>query len=260
MEYTLDFIQTVNDWQAYGMRERKNEIAQKLRSFSIDDHLKKCDKPCYRITDFRNHVKERSIFDAFLNQRILFGVTSWTTDYKVAQNFYKEGIPLYPYEGINYIIKITNCSNIILNIESLYSDTAFIKACEKHKKNIKEYSKGIGRFGNTQKEVILDIESVSVDNIYAFWGTSSTKEDFYKKYINDFVKIINLSNGKITYKFIDDFLNQNIGPHWDDDEQNVKCIISTLKKEVDFYNRLKQCGLLSFDNCFLTLDLDKTYA
>ena len=260
MEYTLDFIQTVNDWQAYGMRERKNEIAQKLRSFSIDDHLKKCDKPCYRITDFRNHVKERSIFDAFLNQRILFGVTSWTTDYKVAQNFYKEGIPLYPYEGINYIIKITNCSNIILNIESLYSDTAFIKACEKHKKNIKEYSKGIGRFGNTQKEVILDIESVSVDNIYAFWGTSSSKEKFYEKYISDLTQVVKISGGKITWEYIDKFLEEHIGPYWDDDKKNVNRIISNLKKEADVFNKLKKNSLLSFDNSCLILDKDKIYA
>ena len=106
MEYTKEFIQTINDWQAFAFRDRKIELYKKLISFDIPIKHKQCSQFCYRITDFRIKIPALSMLSAGISEQINIGVSSWTIDKQVAKDFYKKYLPLTPSEGQNYIVKI----------------------------------------------------------------------------------------------------------------------------------------------------------
>ena len=245
MEYTEDFIQAINDWQAFGLRDRKIELYNNLMSFDIPLELKQCDQLCYRITDFRVKIPALSMLSAGISEQINIGVSSWTLDKQIAKDFYKKYSPLTPSEGQNYIIKIyPKPQQIVLNLDRLYKDELFRRQCKKYKSNIKNYEKGIGCWENSQREVILNVNSISVDNICAFWGYSSTPKEFYKKYGDIIHSIIQTVKEEERENFagkVYEFLNQNLGDFWLEDEESVRNKIKFLKdeaKKLDEYRKL----------------------
>lgn len=76
------------------------------------------------------------------------------------------------YTGVILAIKPPS-NSIILNLEELYESKDFQNALIANKDKIKHYEHGCGKYYNSQKEVILEIESVSSDEIYSLGGYSS---------------------------------------------------------------------------------------
>ncbi len=244
MEYTKDFIQVINDWQAFALKDRKIELYNKLISFNIPSKLRQCDQYCYRITDFRIKIPALSMLSAGISEQINMGVSSWTLDKQIAKDFYKKYSPLTPSEGQNYIVKIyPKPQEVILNLDRLYQDDFFMFQCEKYQSNIKNYEKGIGCWKNSQREIILNVNSVNIDNICAFWGYSSTPEEFYKKYgdiIKSIIQTVNEDKRKIFEEKVYEFLNQNLGAFWLEDEDSVKNKIKFLKDEAKKLDELRK--------------------
>lgn len=244
MKYTEEFIQIINDWQAFGLRERKIELYNKLKSFDISPKLRICNQYCYRITDFRVKIPTLSMMSAGISEQIHIGVSSWTLEKQIAKDFYKKHSPLTPSEGQNYIIKIyPEPQQIVINLNSLYNDKNFLEKCEQYKSRIQNYEKGIGYWKNNQKEVILDIDTVSVDDICAFWGYSSTPEEFYKKYgniINSIIQTVEENRRESFANRVYEFLNQQLGAFWLEDEESVKNKITFLKSEAKKLDKLRK--------------------
>ena len=64
-------------------------------------------------------------------------------------------------------------------------DKAFAEACERLRPTIKGFEHGIGRYGDSQKEVILDAEYVPIGAILALGGYSSDLPTIAAKYSAD---------------------------------------------------------------------------
>lgn len=67
-------------------------------------------------------------------------------------------------------------SSVIVNLRELYQDPDFTAALEQHKGGITGYHDGAGRYGNDQSEVVLEIASVTPQDIYSMGGYSSPFE------------------------------------------------------------------------------------
>lgn len=236
--YTLDFLQTINDWQKWTSSVKyRAKLINRLLSLKVPSELRNPIKCCYRVTDF-NKKEGRNIIDTGVNEYINFDrITSWTLEYEIAKNFYKA--PLKPMEGINYIVKICpTVDDIIINLDTVYSDENFWKACNKLKFYIKRYDKGIIRYNNTQKEIILKPMIVSLDNIFAFGGYSSTKNELMQIFYNK-TQITPLEE-----HLFENLLNKSgaqLGKFWIDKDENpasIKRYIDLLKTRSKDFNLL----------------------
>jgi hypothetical protein len=62
---------------------------------------------------------------------------------------------------------------VIANLRELYQDPDFTAAMERQKGDITDYHDGAGRYGNDQSEIVLEVASVTQQDIYSMGGHSS---------------------------------------------------------------------------------------
>ena len=72
--------------------------------------------------------------------------------------------------------------HVVLNLSLLYQNSEFTQAIEKHKARINNFGDGIGRYRNTQSEVLLEIPDLSMVDVYALGGYSSENDDIARQF------------------------------------------------------------------------------
>lgn len=187
--FTLHFLQTINDWQAGAIGKKtdgmyvsqnKKEVGDKLKSFTgnLPVRFTTYNGVCYR----KFNSSDNLILG--LGQHINEEYSSWTTDYEIAKsdNFLKE----YSNKQIGIIVKKNIFdNNVLLNLEALYADNEFNNACKSYSEEIKNYDKGIGKYNNKQKEIILTETNFSIDEIVAYRGKGKNRNEFIQTYFSD---------------------------------------------------------------------------
>lgn len=179
--YSIEFLTWLNDWLYFRMREKKKDLIDKLKNFDISKY-KNCNLYLYRISDFRLYSSERSLLQAVFTRKIDMDISSWSVDYNVVKEFFLN--LLTKEEGFNYIVRYKpQKEDIILNINDLLSDINFKKYVSKNMHKVKKYKKGLFKYKNKQKEVILNVPSVPIYNIQELgYRMIKYKEYFNKQY------------------------------------------------------------------------------
>ncbi len=176
--YSIEFLQAVNDWQIGGDSNMKKKRGDALSELVKDKYekFKTTDRECYR----RIVLTKKYVWKLGENLELEESISAWTFSSNVAKSF--KGGPTRE-ERIAVIFKIkppTEC--IIINLDLLYKNSDFLKAIESNKHKIKNFNKGIGKYKNSQNEIILKIGNISINSIYAFGGFSSSLTDLSEKY------------------------------------------------------------------------------
>ena len=258
--YTLKFLQTINDWQKWTEDPNcRKKLIEKMLLLDIPNDLKQPPKVCYRVTDF-NKNDGRSITELGINEYVdIDRITSWTLDYDIAKNFFKA--PLKPENGINFIVKIYPVSeDIVINLHTLYSDENFIKACRKYEISIQRYDKGINKYKDSQKEIILNPRRVYINEIFAFGGYSSEKKEimrqfFHKSHISDVT-----SMEQKYFEQLERYSPIKCGAFWINHPQSISRYIDLIKvksKQLTFMNSVypflfeRTIGVTTYGTSFL---------
>ncbi len=176
--FTLDVLQAINDWQIGGNHNAKVKRGNKLKevSKSLPDIFKRCNIPCYRKEVHDNGRLTQLLGDNSLPETI----AAWTTDLSIAQSF-KNGVPPKGLQGV--IFKhIPSSDEIVINLVDVYNSDDFKTSIELYKSKIKNFERGIGCYGDEQKEVILDLGSIDESKIYVLGGYSSSIYQLAKMY------------------------------------------------------------------------------
>lgn len=170
--FSLNVMQAINDWQRGGDHRQKVRRGKGLKIACADlpRELRNCDVICYRQ---ESHEKDR-VWQLLADNSLPETVAAWTTDITVAKDF-KGGVPPAGYQGVIFSIRPSQ-ESIIVNLEAVYERSDFQEACEKYKGQIDCYHDGIGKYGNTQKEVVLELGSLSKAEILSYGGYSSSRE------------------------------------------------------------------------------------
>jgi hypothetical protein len=178
--FKLDLIKAINEWQIKGTGINKENIAKKIieHSDEIDMKFKSLHSKCYRRIDLNNH------YNFILGQEMQLPETysSWSFDKEFVKKF-NNGIPKNGYQGV--IFEISNEYKefeVIINLHELFNDPVFKTECESQKQNIINYDDGIGKYYDSESEIILKINSLKISQIWAYGGFSSKKDAFVKKY------------------------------------------------------------------------------
>lgn len=167
-------LKAVNDWQAGSKRKAKKakKITQILNVSPVEDHLTQCSAPCFR----RTVLSKKAVSNLYFNFTILEETSSWTVRESVALNF-KGGPPTaqkgQPYNpGVIFKHEPTP-SEVVLNLEHLYCHEAFWPSVNHWASQGIDFSKGIHKHRGNQHEVILTVDAVPHNEIYAFGGDAT---------------------------------------------------------------------------------------
>jgi len=176
--FSLSLLQSINDWQIGGspsVKGKRGKILQKEFS-QLPDEYRICYFSCFRKIDLEKGILWKLADDLLLPETI----SAWTIETSIAQKF-KGGVPASGIQAIIFTLQPTDAICVVANLSKIYRDQEFLNAVEKNKNNIKNFELGIGRWGNSQAEVVMEVKNITIDNIYEMGGFSSSREKLVKE-------------------------------------------------------------------------------
>jgi hypothetical protein len=167
-----DVIQAINDWQRGGDHKQKvrRGAALKAACAGLPSVFRSCQIECFRQ---EAHEKDR-VWKLLVDNALPETIAAWTTDIAVAKEF-KGGVPPVGLQGIIFALHPPPHS-VIVNLSAVYAEQEFQKACAHHRQQIEGFSDGIGKYGSSQSEVVLEMNSLDQALIYSYGGRSGSRE------------------------------------------------------------------------------------
>ncbi len=179
--FTQEIVQAINDWQRGGDHKQKVRRGAQLKAVCCKLPLafRTCDIPCFRQ---EAHEKAR-VWELLADERLPETIAAWTTDINIAKQF-KGGVPPEGLQGVIFELTPSNAS-VVVNLDAVYSDPSFPEACERYRHQITGFESGIGKYGASQNEVVLEIASLTPERVLHYGGFSSSREEiaemFFKR-------------------------------------------------------------------------------
>lgn len=178
--FTLKLLQAINDWQNEGIGINKSIIAERIKANAENLHKKfsTLNAKCYRRVD----LVGKYTLEIGLNMKLPETTSSWTFQKSVAQNF-MGGVPQVGYQGVIFELNPSDDNfEVIINLDELYNDPEFVNACEENKDKITNYNEGIGRYGNCENEIILEVKQLHLNQLWAYGGFSAPRAVLARMY------------------------------------------------------------------------------
>lgn len=233
--FTRDLLQAINDWQRGGdanQKKRRGEALKKAAK-SLPLVFRQVSGTCYRQIAFDN----KSVWQLGTEYQVQETLSAWSESLEAAKDF-KGGVPPIGYQGIIFKIK-PGTGTVILNLSVLFRDTEFNKAVEENKTNIISYDKGIGRYGASQAEVVIETEFLPLDSLHAWGGYSSSESNLAEMYFGraasddelDWLRSLMKQDGL------------SCGPRWLSTPEAVKRVSEKLKCNGKRLSKLKESQL-----------------
>ena len=134
---------------------------------AVDQWCKQCDVVCYRRTKIVGPAIKTLFFKFYVEEE----TSSWTMQPQVAAKF-KGGPPEPPEPGA--IFKhLPRAGEVVLNLERLYRHDQFWSSVEHWEAKGLNVSAGIRKYASSQHEVIMTVDKVLHEEIYAFGSNSA---------------------------------------------------------------------------------------
>jgi hypothetical protein len=172
--FPLELLQAVSDWQRGGDVNQNKKRGQKLKEVCtlLPEKYRTCLLCCFR----QVALPKGGVWKLIGGNRLPEKISSWTLDVEVAKRF-KGGVPPegQEYQGVILCV-CPSPGSVIVNLRELYKDPDFTAEMEKNKAAIVGYENGSGLYANDQSEVVLEVASVTQQDIYSMGGHSSPFE------------------------------------------------------------------------------------
>lgn len=229
--FTLPLLQAVSDWQRGASPSARRKRGERLKSLrnELPSEFKECHLCCFRqIALDRAHLWKFGN-DLFLEEKI----SSWTPDLSVAKDFLG-GVPPegQGYQGLVFDLCPTS-DMVVTNLNALYADSGFLDAVEASKSNIDHFSSGMGKYMDSQFEVVLEVDKLTMDNVYALGGHSSSRDELAAAYFGH-------SPSEAEMEEFDYLLSQcrtPLGPHWVTGDAKDRVVVRMLEKVEEIGSR-----------------------
>ncbi|PBI79762.1 hypothetical protein A9993_08420 [Rahnella victoriana] len=169
-QFTLEVMQAINDWQRGGNHAQKIKRGDKLKEsvISLEDKYRTCDQLCYRQ---EAHEADR-LWSLLADNCLPETIAAWTIDDSIAKDF-KGGVAPDHLRAIIFAHTPSACE-VIINLNTVYASSEFEQAKEKYKTQIDSYHSGIGKYSDSQKEVVLELTSLDTSSIHCLGGFSGS--------------------------------------------------------------------------------------
>jgi hypothetical protein len=177
-DFTLELLQAINDWQRGGNHNQKLKRGAKLKQLAatLPERYRNCSEVCYRQ---EAHEKDR-IWQLLANECLPETIAAWTTEISIALDF-KNGVPPDGLRGVIFRLKPSS-EEVVINLVEVYRDPDFRSAIERHKSEIIGFGDGIGRYYDTQREIVLELHKLGPETIYRYGGYASDRETLAQQF------------------------------------------------------------------------------
>jgi len=173
--FDLPVLQAINDWQRGGdaKQSRKRGLALKRACGHLPEEFRQCSLVCHR----QVALTKSSVWKITAEEQLEEKISAWTVDIDVAKKF-KGGVPPegQGYQGIIFS-RFPERGEVIINLHRLYLEPKFRKAVNTLQSSIEYFGDGIGKYGDSQCEVVIETKQLTTLDIYSFGGHSSQFED-----------------------------------------------------------------------------------
>lgn len=231
MEFDLELIQAINDWQIGGVpsvKSKRGQNLQKICSERLDEKYKKCNLVAFR----RIALEKKPLWELLANERLDETISAWSLDTDFVKKF-KDGVPEPGWQGVICMLS-PGVGEIIVNLSLLYSDRDFVTAVERHKHLIRDFDKGINKYGAKQSEVIIRREFIVPNDIYALGGYSGSAEE-----IGEFIFDRKVTSAEIDWmKLILNKDGEEFGAWWIDGDAKDR-VLCKIKETMPSLKELK---------------------
>lgn len=175
--FTKELIQAVSDWQRGGDTKQKAKRGQALKkeALKLPTEFRNCQLCCFR----QLALEKGSLWKLADTLQLPETISAWTLLPEVAREL-KNGVPPAGLQGIIFCI-LPPPSSIIVNLDRLYRDHEFQRAIKSSQSSISGFANGMGRWQNSQNEVILEIDSILISDIYELGGYSGTRDELVRE-------------------------------------------------------------------------------
>ena len=175
--FTRDLIQSISNWQRGGDEKLKQERGAVLKA-EAEKLPKDFRQPatCFR----KIALTGQYLMHMGTHYELSETISSWTKSVDVAKAF-KRGVPPAGWQGV--IFSITpDAESVVLDFTSLFANAEFRDAVEKQKSDIEAFEQGMGRYGNLQQELILEIKKLPLKALVAWGGYTSSESQLAEMY------------------------------------------------------------------------------
>lgn len=229
-QFPLSLLQAVCDWQRGGSASQIVKRGQKLKeeSASLSKNYRTCSLCLYR----QIGLPPGGVWSLIGENRLPEKISSWTLSLEMAKAF-KGGVPPegQGYQGVIFCV-LPPPDSVIVNLHELYRDPAFIAALEMHKGSITGYHDGAGRYGNDQSEVVLEIASMTQEDIYSMGGHSSPFDEL----VDEAAKLIHgrpaTPEEREALMLKVEHVRSEAGPRWLG-PQATQCVVTKMKPHAE---------------------------
>lgn len=169
---TKELIQAISNWQRGGDARQKARRGQALKEIAstLPDVFRSTQSTCFR----QIGLNEPNLLNLGTHYVLPESISAWTEDEGIAKEF-KGGVPSLGGEYIGVIFRFhPQQSNVVINLSRLLDDPDFLTGVDQWKGVIDGFSSGLGRYGNSQKEVVMEVSELPLDSIYAWGGFTRT--------------------------------------------------------------------------------------
>jgi hypothetical protein len=136
-------------------------------------------------------------------------VSAWTLTTEIAKDF-KGGVPPegQGYQGIIFE-HAPSAEEVVLNLHALYGEPEFHSAAIRYRTRIPAYASGIGLYGDSQLEVVLEVSTLPLSSVYAFGGFSSSRQEIARIFFGG-------DPSSEQMRWFDDIVqgSEQLGPRW----------------------------------------------
>jgi hypothetical protein len=169
--FDLPLLQAISDWQRGGDPKQNLRRGQTLKAAcaGLPYEYKTTLLQCFR----QIALPKKGAWDLIGVDHLDEKISSWTLDLEVAKGF-KNGVPPagQGYHGVIFSI-FPSSDRSIVNLDKLFRLDAFQSAIGRWQSQIIGFGEGMKRYMGTQSEVVLEVSSISQDDIYSLGGHSS---------------------------------------------------------------------------------------
>ncbi len=169
--FNLPLLQAINDWQRGGDAKQARKRGQSLKRVcgQLPDEFRQCSLVCHR----QIALTKSSVWELTAEEQLGEKISAWTLDIEIAKRF-KGGVPPegQGYQGIIFS-RFPEQSEVIANLHRLYREVKFQLAVDTLRSRIDGFGDGIGKYGDSQCEVVVETKELTTLDIYSFGGHSS---------------------------------------------------------------------------------------
>lgn len=206
--FDLPLLQAISDWQRSSTAQRAQALI--AASASLPQTYRTCGLCCFR----QIALPKGGVWNLIGEDKLSEKISAWTTSIEVAKGF-KGGVPPQGqgYQGVIFCLH-PKPENVIINLSELYREPSFKAALEHNKASITGYQGGAGRYADDQSEVVLEIATVTQQDIYSLGGHSSSFEELVDIAADETYGPHATPEQRAALLLKSEHIRAEAGPHW----------------------------------------------